>query len=439
MNGKSIITLALSGVALVALLVFTPQLIESLDNSKVMVIQNPITGELTWHDTGGIKWQGFGTVTKYPKQSQFWFSSRDDQGKKQDQAIKTRFNDGAHGFISGSFSWIMPTDKPTMTSLHTKYGSQTALEQQLIRTVVEKAVYMTGPLMSSSESYASRRNELLSYIDDQMARGVYRTISVDERTKDPMTGVEKTVRVVKLVIDKTGQPEREDQSPFQTLGIKTFGLSFNEVRYDDAVETQIKAQQQAIMDVQTAMANAKKAEQDVITTGKKGEANAAEAKWKQEVVKAQATTEAEQQKLVAETAAAKDKAVQEMNAQMRKVVAETDATMRKNVAELDLRAAEFKKLADIALGEGESQRRKLVMEADGALEKKLDAFVKINESYAKAIGSYTGNWVPTVSSGTSSGNENGAMNLIELLTAKTAKDLAIDMSTTRTKTPEVKK
>lgn len=416
---KNIIALIMSGIAIVFLMFLGPKLIESLDNTQVMVVQNPINGALTWHTTGGLKWQGFGTITKYNKQSQFWFSSKTDQGRRADESIKTRFNDGAHANISGSFSWVMPTDEKTLTELHTKYGGQNPVEQQLIRTVVEKAVYMTGPLMSSGESYASRRNELLTYVDDQMCRGVYRTESVDERTKDPMTGVEKTVRIVKLIKDRNGNYEREDVSPLSALGIKTFNLSFNEVKYDDAVERQINAQQQAIMDVQTAMANAKRAEQDVITTGKKGEADAAKAKWEQEVIRAREVTKALQEKEVAETAAAKDKAVAEMNAEQ-----------RMKVAELDLKAAEFKKQADIALGEGESQRRKLVMEADGALEKKLEALIKINEMYAKAIGEYKGNWVPTVSTGSNGGSQNGAMSLVDLLTVKTAKDLAVDMSPT---------
>ena len=34
---------------------------------------------------------------------------------------------------------------------------------------------MTGPLMSSKESYAEKRNELLRLMEDQVQRGVYRT------------------------------------------------------------------------------------------------------------------------------------------------------------------------------------------------------------------------------------------------------------------------
>ena len=96
-----------------------------------------------------------------------------------------------------------------------------------------------------------------------------------------------------------------------------------------------------------------------------------------------------------------------------------------------LLAAENNKKAEIAMGEGESKRRQLVMEADGALEKKLAALTEINRMWADAVKGYQGSWVPTVMMG--SGNQSvaqaggGAMDLVNLLTAKTALDLGLDM------------
>jgi len=158
-------------------------LIENNDAEEIMVIQSPVSGELTWHTTAGMKWQGFGKVTTYQKRSQFWFSDQDDQGSELNQSIKVRFNDGGHGQISGSIAWEMPIDNANLTALHTKYGSQHAIEQQLVRTVVEKSVYMTGPLMSSKESYAERRNELIRFIEDQITLGVYKTRTFQKNDK----------------------------------------------------------------------------------------------------------------------------------------------------------------------------------------------------------------------------------------------------------------
>jgi hypothetical protein len=147
--------LVIGSILLVAGVSMFGNLVENLDNSQVMFVQAPISGKLTLHTTPGMKKQFFGRVTKYEKRSQFAFTEEKDASIPP---LKTRFNDGAHGFISGSFSWDMPLDIENLTELHTKYGSQESIEQELMKTIIEKAVYMTGPLMSSAESYASRRN-----------------------------------------------------------------------------------------------------------------------------------------------------------------------------------------------------------------------------------------------------------------------------------------
>jgi hypothetical protein len=178
-----------------------PSLFENNNADEITVIQAPFTGKLTWYTTPGVKWQGFGTVTSYKKRAQFWFSDKEDQGKKTEEGIKIRFNDGGHGQISGSLAWEMPVDNDHLNQLHTKYGSQTAIEQQLVRTIVEKSVYMTGPLMSSAESYAERRNELIRYIEDQVSGGVYQTKTEEQKEPDPITGEQRTVTHVRLVTE----------------------------------------------------------------------------------------------------------------------------------------------------------------------------------------------------------------------------------------------
>lgn len=403
---RRIMLLVFSVVCCAVLLASLGSLFENLDASQVMVIQSPVSGNLAYYINQGVKWQGFGKVTKYNKRSQFWFSSKSDQGKKEDESIKMRFNDGGHANLSGSISWEVPIDEHSLYLVHTKFGSQKAIEQQLVRTVIEKSVYMSGPIMSSKESYAERRNELLHIVEDQIQNGIYATKTRQEKQKDPITGIEKTVSVVEVVVDKSGKAERSEESPLNEFGIKTSNLSINEVKYEDTVETQIKEQQKMTMQVQLAIADAKEAEQRTLTAEQRGKADAAKATWEQKTLMAKAVTEAEQIKQVAET-----KAEQELA-----------------VSELAAKAAEQKKLADIAIGEGEAKRRTLVMEADGALEKKLEAWVSVNEKYAEAIKEHKGNWVPSVvMGGNGDSKNNAATDLIQLLMVKTASDLGISM------------
>lgn len=396
--GTNIIRLVVGVVALFVFLFATTNLFENLDASHIMVIQSP-SGKLAYHITPGWKWQGFGKITQYKKRHQFDFLS-DSSDADKDRALRTRFNDGGQAKISGSIAWEMPTGNEQLYQLHAKYGSDQAIEQQLISTVVAKSITMTGPLMSSTESYAARRNDLVSLILDQIQHGVYRTNVRQEKVRDEMTGIEKTVSIVNLIQSSNPNDHgylRQEQSPLDEFQLRTFNLTVNDVVYDDLVTTQIKQQQDAIMTVQTAMANAKRAEQAAITAEKNGEAKAAEAKWEQEVIKAREVTKAEQQR---------------------------------EVARLGAEAAEFTKRALILEGEGEAKKRELIMNADGALSLKLDAWKFAQEKYAAAIQQYGGNWVPQVQWGGGGGaTGNGALDLVNLLTAKTARELGLDLST----------
>lgn len=393
-SGRKLLRLAGLAVLAIVAIYFAFNSVEHVDQDQVMVIQYP-NGGLTWFQNGGFHLQWFGKVTKFPKRSQYWFSAKDDQGDKVDQSIKVRFNDGGQGNISGSVAWEMPTDSSHLNALYQKYGNAHAIEQDLVRTVVEKSVYMTGPLMSSKESFAERRNDLIRFIEDQIANGIYQTETIESQITDDMTGEKRTVNVVRLK-EGNGQILRQETSPLRDFGIHTFNLAVNNIDYDGAVEQQIKQQQAAIMQVQTAIAQAKQAEQAAITAAKNGEAEAAKAKWEQEVIKAQAVTEA-QQKL--------------------------------EVSQLDAKAAEQFKIAETLRGEGEAARRKLVMQADGALEKKLNAWIQVNQFYADAIKNHPGDWVPKVQMGGTEGQGGGnAASLINLFTAKTARDLSLSLN-----------
>lgn len=408
MQAKQMLAVITAVVGLIVCVAFSSQFVENLDSGEIMVVQAPMSGNLTWHTEAGMKWQGFGKVTKYPKRAQFWFSK--DAGTVhpgQSSSIKIRFNDGAHADISGSLSWEMPMVEEQLSMLHSKYGSEEAIDKQLIRTNLEKSLYMTGPLMSSSESYATRRNDLLGIIDDQVQHGIYKTNGRDERQTDPITGQQKTVKIVEPVKGVDGKFERVEPSPLEGLGIAIFNLSINDVKYDPTVEAQIQKQQESIMAVQSALAESKAAEQQVLTTQAQGAASAAKAEWEQKVLMATAVTAALQAK----------------------EVALTEAAQKFEVAQLETQAAEQKKLGEILLGEGEAMRRKLVMDADGSLDRKLEAWINVNQAYARAIGEHQGSWVPSVvmgGQGPATGNGNAAQDLVSLLTAKTAKDLAID-------------
>ncbi len=385
-------------------------LIETKQPDDILVIQSAYSGDLTWYKgTESWVWQVWGEPTVYKKRDiyQFdnWVESKDPKvpGKCVD-GIDVRFNDGGHGTICGSIQFEMPMDDPNLTKIHTKFKSQAAVKRALIETITGKSVYMSGPLMSSRESYAEKRTSLLFFIEDQIQHGVYRTIQTEKHVKDAITGADKTATVVDIVMSKEGKPERQEVAVLDEFGIKAFNFAIKRMPYDDTVEGQIKEQQKITMDVQTAIANAKKAEQRGLTVTEEGKANAAEAKWKQETIKATAVVQAEQEKAVAITAGEKER----------------------DVAKLLKDAAEYYKQQQILKGEGDAAYRQKVMQANGALEQKLEAWVSVMGKFATEFGKQK--WVPEVQmGGAGSSGGNSVQTMIDILSTKGARDLGLDM------------
>jgi hypothetical protein len=381
-------------------IVAIPQMYENLDAHEIMVIQSPIDGTLTVHTDPGVKWQGFGKVTKYPRRAQYSFQQTADP-RGVETAKKLQFNDGGHANLSGAISWEMPLKPEDVVNIHKKFGSAEGVEQQAVSKMIDAAIYLAGPLMSSTESSGERRAELVHYINDQAEHGVYVTRVVEKNLKDPVTGAVKTVTATEIVRDEKGLPKRQQGSILTEFNIKLLPLSISRLAYDKIVEDQIAQRQKATTEVQISQANALKAAQDAITIAKQGEATAAKTKWEQEAVKAKEVTLA-QQKL--------------------------------EVATLGAREAEQYKREQILRGEGDAQRRAAVMSADGALDKKLEAYVEVQKAWAEAFQKKEGALVPQVIMGGNNGTNgpasavSSAQNMMDLIAIKSARELAADMA-----------
>lgn len=391
-------------VAMIILASLSGSIIETKEADEILVVQSVTDGKLTWYTgTEPWVWQWFGNVTHYKKRSIYSFDAWEEPTDPKDpkskgkctNGIEVRFNDGGHGTVCGSVQFEMPTDPAHLDLIQTKFRGQEAVQSALIEKITGKAIYMSGPLMSSRESYAEKRNSLLAYIEDQIQNGVYRTVQREAHTKDAITGADKTVTVVDIVMGKNGHPERDQESVLSPFGIKAFNFTIKRLPYDDAVEAQIKEQQNITMGVQTSIANARKAEQNALTAVETGKANAATAKWAQETLKATAVTAAEQ---------------------------------ARDVAKLNKDAADFYRQEQILKGEGDAAYKRKVMEADGALEQKLLVYKEVMGKFAIEFGKQK--WVPEIQVGSSgsAGGINPAQTMIESLGIKTLKDLSLDMN-----------
>jgi regulator of protease activity HflC (stomatin/prohibitin superfamily) len=386
----------------------------SVDADEIVVKQDFVGGDLHVWDTSGTKFQNFGTITRYKRSAQLWFSAKDN-GKKQpegddkdkkpiaDDSIKVRFSDGGHGNISGSLRYNLPTDPNKMILLHRTYHNMDAIDHELVRQVVNKGVYMSGPLMSSRESYAEKRADLINYITDQIVYGVYRTEHEAVKVVDPLTQQERVVDLVHPKINN-GSPngiEREEESPLQKFGMNASNITISSIDYDEVVEKQIRQQQESIMAVQQAIVDSKRAEQATLTVEQQGKANAAKAKWDQEVEKATAVTSAEKDKAVAETQAEKDKAV----------------------AALALDTAKLNAQQTVTSARADADAKRLAMQSNNYFLERLDAWKEVAVAQANAIGNQR--QTPDVVLGAGGSGAGNTAALLGLLTARTARDFNV--------------
>lgn len=386
-------------VLVFAALMMIPRMWENLDASELMVIQSPVSGDLTCYTSPGVQWQGTGTVTKYPRQGLYTFDHETTkENPVPDTGKELQFNDGGKAHLYGSVNWEMPLDCKSIIEIHKTFGSKEAIETRAVSKMVNLAVYLSGPVMSSTESAAERRSELVELINDQAQKGVYQMIVQNVERPDPITGEKRQMVVTSIARDSAGLPKRQQGSLLEQYHVHLQPLSIAKIKYSDSVETQIRERQVAVQKVQIAQANARKAEQDAITTEKEGQAKAATAKWEQETIKAKEVTKAQQQLEVA-TLAAKE-------------------------------AEQFKR-EQILRGEGEAARKQLVMNADGALDQKLEAYKEVQAKWADAFAKFGGAMVPAVSMGGGSGGSamSNTQQLVDLLGAKTARDLSLDLGT----------
>jgi hypothetical protein len=115
---------------------------------------------------------------------------------------------------------------------------------------------------------------------------------------------------------------------------------------------------------------------------------------------------------------------QVVEAETKVKVAEQDKLQQKIAYEgAILEAKKIKELAD-----AQAYARSRIMQADGALEMKLKAQIEVQKAWAEAFGKYTGAIVPQFQTGPGgSTSGNGALSFMDIITAKTAKDFALEM------------
>ena len=361
------------------------------------ILQVPVTGTMKVFSQPGMFMQLFGHVWTYKEAGTYTFSTDNEaEGSASAPPVEVRFNDAGRALVSGKMRFILPASDENLLNIHQQFRSYDHMVEALVQPAVNEALLLSASLMTAEESYAGRRAEFAELARDQILNGVYLTRSEIVETTDPLTGEKTTTRAVKVRVNEDGQALRKP-NPLAEFGVQVTQFNLDkDLNYEEGVLQQIQTQRDAYMKTVTARAEAIKAEQDRKTAEAKGKANVMQAKYTKEVEKIEAVV-----------------------------------TAQKNleVAELDKRRAAEEKQANILRGQGEAERKRLVINADGALAQKLATYEKVMSFWANA---YAQRKVPTTvfgAGGTGQGSDESVQALIQLLTAKSAKDISVDLST----------
>ena len=172
--------------AFVVVLIFSGKLFEDVEADEIVINQVPVTGTLEFWTTPGMKFQVFGDIQTFDKSFQIWFSNKEDQGGSKDESIKIMFNDAGEATLSGSARLLMPTNSDKLKMIKMDFGNFQNLIHELIRPTLAKVVFSTGPLMSSYEAYAVKKNDLIRFIEDQLRYGIYKTLTKEIKVKDEL-------------------------------------------------------------------------------------------------------------------------------------------------------------------------------------------------------------------------------------------------------------
>jgi regulator of protease activity HflC (stomatin/prohibitin superfamily) len=414
---KKVVTGVIAFVVAIFLLISAGSLVETVDKGTYHITQAAVTGEMGAQKQPGLYAQMFADVTVWPNAETFFFTKDKDSADDidQDLSIEVRFNDGSMARISGTCRITMPVTAQDSIDLVNKFSYTTykSLQQKAILPVIREAVRNTSNLMSARESYSERRSDFVSMARDQAVNGVYLTEQYSEKVNDPVSGELVTRTYNRIKRGEDGKPIRESNL-LNDIGVTLSNFEIKTFEYEQRVIDQIKQQQEAIMAVATAKAQAQRAEQDALTSEAQGKAKVMTAKYQKEEEKVRAEVDAEKEKAVAVKSAEKERDVMALSAEKAK-----------------LEAAQIQTLADADFyqKEKEAAGRKALLLADNALSQKLQAWVQAQGVWAKAFESRK---VPSVvmggSGGTGTGSDSDVQTFMQILGVKAAKDLALDMN-----------
>jgi hypothetical protein len=402
-NKKTIVLAVVAIILFIFFLIVNPFSWNDAGNRTVV---ERTTGEQIVQFAPGIFYAGFFAKEKeWPNQISVTYQEASAKLDIEDNGIEVgqimiRFSDATTANVKGITQFILPSDEHEMILIHNTHRTPQSLVVKRLAPYTKECLQSSAQLMSSEKHYGGGRAQMAQDFMDQLKEGVYLLKTEENVVFDSLESEKKRVYQTEIQIDKkTSLPKRKTSS-IKEYGITVADAAITDVDYEDKVDQKLIKIIDAVTKSSISKQELMTAQQQTLTAKAKGE---------------QALVEIEYQQKQEQTR-------QVVEAETKVKVAEQDKLQQKIAYEgAILEAKKIKELAD-----AQAYSRSRIMQADGALEMKLKAQVEVQKVWAEAFGKYTGAVVPQFQTGVGTGT-NGALNFMDIMTAKTAKDFALDL------------
>lgn len=354
----------------------------------------------------GIYYQGFfAKATSWPNQISVTYQAAEADYELDDNGVEVgkiniRFNDATTADVKGITQFILPSDEKDMIFIHNTHRTPQSLVQKRLAPYTKECLQSSSQLLSSEMHYGGGRAQMAQDFLDQLQNGVFLLNTEQKITYDSVEKEKKRIYLTEKQIDKKSGVVKRKQSSIAEYGVSVADAAITDVDYEAKVDEKLVK----IIDAVTKAAISK---QDLMTAQQ--QALTAKVEGEKKLVEIEYATKQDQTKQVVE--AQTEVEVAKQNKLKQQIAYESMVLEAKTIKEK---------------AEAEAFAKKSAMIADGALDTKLKAYVQVQQYWADAFAKHTNSVVPYIVSGGGS-TGNGAVNFMEILGAKAAKDLAFDL------------
>jgi SPFH domain / Band 7 family len=399
-------TIALGVLSIIALILFLIVNPFSWNDAGNRTVVERTNGQQIVQFAPGIFYAGFFAKEKeWPNQISVTYQEAKAKLDIEDNGIEVgqimiRFSDATTADVRGITQFILPSDEKEMILIHNTHRTPQSLVVKRLAPYTKECLQSSAQLMSSEKHYGGGRAQMAQDFLDQLKEGVYLLVTEENLVFDSLEMEKKRVYQTEIQFDKKSNLPKRKLSSIKEYGITVADAAITDVDYENKVDEKLVKIIDAVTKSSISKQELMTAQQQTLTAKAKGE---------------QALVEIEYQQKQEQTR-------QVVEAQTKVKVAEQDKLQQKIAYEGSiLEAKKIKELAD-----ANAYARQRIMQADGALEMKLKAQVEVQKVWADAFSKYTGAVVPQIQTG-GGPTTNGALNFMDIMTAKTAKDFALDL------------